>query len=131
MRRYLAFLSFLTLVASCELPRNGTDCSTRTTPDGAEIICADGTSTKVSNGKNGADGAPGQNGDSGTIVAVIQLCSAIPAPYPEVLLRIDGQLFAVYADGAKTHLVLLTPGAYRTTDGRGCNFTVTSTLEVQ
>lgn len=75
---------------------------------------------------SGAQGEQGIPGEPGSTVEVVNLCPSISGAYPEILFKIDGALYAVYYAPAqsKSHLVLVSPGSYVTTDGRNCHFTV-------
>jgi hypothetical protein len=49
-----------------------------------------------------------------------------------VMQCIDSKLYAVYDDGTVggVHYTVIVPGNYRSTDGRGCLFTVTDGCSV-
>ena len=84
-------------------------------------------------GERGPAGDVGPKGDSGAdaVVEVIDPCGKQGA-YDEILLRLNnGTLIAHYADGAKQFVTIVTPGSYTTTDGTGCQFTVSASGEVQ
>jgi hypothetical protein len=97
---------------------------------------------KVHNGPRGEPGPKGDSGDRGpegaagrdgndAYAEVVPLCPNLAGAYPEVLLRISGKLYAVFAPGTpNVRLVEIVPGSYVTTDGRSCSFTVTAELEV-
>lgn len=67
-------------------------------------------------------------------LSIQPFCPAVPGAIGyanrESYLILSGQVYAVYADGTHTFLTLLNPGAYRTTDGRNCNFIVTTEGQV-
>ena len=68
----------------------------------------------------------------GTAIETIELCPGVGGgSFREYLVRIDGQLYGVYASGSKVGMAKLWPGPWVTTDGRGCQFTVTTNGEVQ
>jgi hypothetical protein len=100
-------------------------CTVSSDSTGAFITCPDGTSTFVRNGQDGIDGRDGSQ------ITWVDPCPSIVVPYPELLARIDGAYYAVYASGTKIHLTRLTPGAYATTDGRACSFTIGANGELQ
>jgi hypothetical protein len=137
---------------------SGNSCAVFDTDVGAEIICENGSFVEILNGKNGENGLDGQNGDScniidvdsgsfivcgndevlvlngkdgkDAIIEVIDPCET-ETKYDEVFFRFsDDNLYAVYHDKGKTHLVELIPGNYVTTDGTDCKFEVTTDLEV-
>lgn len=87
-------------------------------------------------GRDGLDGRNGTDGIDGTspeldIFPVIP-CPTVTGAYPEVLLCIANELYAVYDGGPqKDRLVLVPPGDYQTTDGRSCQFTVTEACELE
>lgn len=75
-------------------------------------------------------GPKGENGQDAEL-EVIELCPDLQSNvFHEYLLRINGDLFGVYAEGQKIFMARLSPGSYKTTDGRNCKFTVTSSLQV-
>jgi hypothetical protein len=113
---------------------NGSSCTVQTVlaseaapAGGALLSCTDGTNALIRNGTDGADGADGVT----PIIQVIKPCPNISGSNPEVLLVLPGrQLLASVSKtvgGVETRLAIVTPGSYMTTDGRSCNFTVTST----
>jgi hypothetical protein len=82
------------------------------------ITCSDGSSVDVS---DGAPGLPGQN----LSLTFVDPCPSIVIPHPELLMQIDGILYAVYASGTKIHLSRLQENTtYQTTDGRACTFSI-------
>lgn len=84
-----------------------------------------------SDGVDGATGATGPQGEAGSGVEVIELCPTLQSnAFHEYLLRIEGELFGVYASGQRIFLTRLTPNNYVTTDGRGCHFAINADLEV-
>jgi len=103
---------------------SGSDCTVVQATDGATIICEDGTIAPINNGTDGESG----------VIGVIDPCGAQATNgFDEILLRLhSGELFANYYDAARKRsgLVLIHPGSYITTDGTGCEFTVTQDLEV-
>lgn len=100
-------------------------CTVSSDATGAFINCPDGTSTFVPNGRDGQDGRDGSR------ITWVDPCPSIVVQFPELLALVDGSYFAVYASGTKIHLVKLTPGAYATTDGRACSFTIDANGELQ
>lgn len=90
---------------------------------GARITCSDGTDALLLNGTN-APSTPY------TITQVVKPCPLVSGSFPEVLLVLQDRsiLASATSNGSAltTRLALLTPGSYVTTDGRSCNFTVTS-----
>jgi hypothetical protein len=73
----------------------------------------------------------GLNGTNASTIVPEQLCSAATAGrYPEQGLKIGNQLFAVYwgalngSSVSQAFLAALAPGAYTSTNGTGCQFTV-------
>lgn len=90
---------------------------------GARITCSDGTDALLLNGTN-APSTPY------TITQVVKPCPLVSGSFPEVLLVLQDRsiLASATSNGSAltTRLALLTPGNYVTTDGRSCNFTVTS-----
>jgi hypothetical protein len=90
-------------------------CTVSSNSSGAIITCPDGSTASVANGVDGLDGS---------VIEWVDPCPTIVVAYPELLMKVDGVLYAVYASGAKIHLVKLTPGTYATTDGRSCTFTI-------
>lgn len=88
-------------------------------------------------GKNGIDGAQGPAGAPGapgTHIEAQAFCPSIPGVIGyanrESYVIIGTSVYAVYADGTHTFLTLLNPGTYVTTDGRSCQFIVTSDGQV-
>lgn len=99
----------------------GQSCNITTNSLGALITCGI-TSTQVFNGTDGVNATP---------VTPIFLCPTLTGGvFKEYLLRINGDLFAVYASGSTTGLAKLWPGSWVTTDGRSCHFTINSNLDV-
>lgn len=109
-------------------------CTVSPKVDGVVTIsCPDGTKTTITDGSSGSDGEKGDRGEvgaPGTQVSVIPLCPEITGSHPEVLLRIDGLLYAFMEDGNQGRLVWVKPGNYVTTDRRNCAFTVDSNNQV-
>jgi hypothetical protein len=60
----------------------------------------------------------------GRDIDVIIPCKERAIAHPEVLWRLNGKIYAVYAKGQKIHMAELAPGHYVTTDGKGCLFDV-------
>lgn len=60
------------------------------------------------------------------VVVMIDPCPSVKSKdYKEMLFKLEsGALVAYFEDGGKRFLTVLTPGNYRTTDSRQCNFTV-------
>jgi hypothetical protein len=81
-------------------------------------------------GADGAQGAVGATGTPGTKVTAVKLCADSTSAFPEYGVQIGSNLYAVYwgpLNGDSTSqafLALLTPGAYESTNGSGCLFTV-------
>jgi Collagen triple helix repeat (20 copies) len=48
---------------------NGTSCSTQQTSTGSKVVCTDGTSSEVNNGRDGQTGATGAVGATGSVGA--------------------------------------------------------------
>lgn len=92
---------------------------------------------KPKDGKNGADGsrgaqgAQGEPGTDGTVVQPVPLCPSIAGSFPEYLIYIDGRPYALYYDNTNPRLTEVTPGVYRTIDGRNCNFRITNDYRVE
>jgi hypothetical protein len=64
-------------------------------------------------------------------VETIELCPTVTGgSFKEYLVKIDGQLFGVYASGQRIGVAKLWQGTWSTTDGRNCTFTVTTEGEV-
>lgn len=115
MRNFIIVLSLILLVViSCGKPQRG------------EPGLGGDRGPAGETGEKGDQGEPGV----GPVIEVIVPCPQLVAQYPEVLWRMDGKIYGVYASGQKVHLVELSPGNYHTTDGRNCNFTVTADLQV-
>ncbi len=93
---------------------------------GARITCTDGTDALLLNGSPGADAPPTPY----SVVQVVKPCPTISGSFPEVLLVMQDRSILASAsenaNGKNTRLSLLIPGTYSTTDGRSCNFTITS-----
>lgn len=117
--------------------RDGKGCQiTKLDPDpiqapygGAVIECSDSFAVLT-------NGAPGLNvpPTAYSIVDHVDPCGDVPAKYDEILLRLqNGQLIGSISDkinGENTRLGFIPPGSWYTTDGTGCHFTVTSSLQV-
>lgn len=66
-----------------------------------------------------------------TVEEYIDPCGDSHNHYDEVILKMsDGTLLALFQQGQKSFLALLTEGSYQTTDHQGCNFEVSSTNEI-
>ena len=103
--------------------QNGQSCRTVQTTYGAQIQCADGSFSVISNGKDGKDGAASTGYN---IVKVIDPCGT-KTSFDEVLLQFaNGDIIGHYSDGGKQHFTLLPAGKYMTTDGTSCVFAVTT-----
>jgi hypothetical protein len=103
--------------------QDGSSCSVRKTVEGAIIQCEDGTSAVIWNGTNGHNGAD-------AILEVVDLCKNADR-YGEVLFRLsDKELYGVYSDKDKVHMVRVSAGTWITTDGFSCKFQVTEGGEV-
>ncbi len=95
---------------------DGTDCKVVQLSNGAYITCSDGSEATIFNGVDGSD----------SVAEVIDPCGD-EAAFDEVLFRFaDDTIYAVYADlnANKIHLTELPAGAYVTTDGTDCHFTI-------
>lgn len=76
-------------------------------------------------GEIGVQGPAGRDGQDGSHITPVIPCPDDTRSYPEVLLCIDNQLYAVYdQEPNKVRYVQVSPGTYTTTDGRSCTFTV-------
>ena len=91
------------------------------------------SAVRLASPSSAPQGVPGIDGEDGSQIEVIQLCDGTAGNdgFTEYLLRIDGDLFGVYAQGQRIFLARLTPGAYRTTDGRNCPFLINADGSVQ
>lgn len=97
---------------------SGLSCTVNTLPTGAIINCEDGTTSTIVNGVDGNDG---------TTIEQIELCPNVSGgAFHEYLLKIDGNLYGVYASGQKIGMTKLSAGTWVTTDGRNCTFVVHS-----
>lgn len=104
----------------------GLSCTVVPIDGGADIQCGDGSSVVILNGLPGPAGSTSPY----TVVELIDPCGDGPG-FDEVLLRMaDNRLMAHYSHGSLQFLVVLSPGAYETTDGTKCRFTVNSSNEV-
>lgn len=111
---------------------NGQNCSVAPDSTGAVVTCPDGTTTQIFNGIDG------QNGTDGQAVTTVKLCSDSTSSFPEYGIAIGGSIYAVYygemdANGnpasnghgtLEAFLTKLMPGAYVSTNGTGCAFSV-------
>jgi hypothetical protein len=89
----------------------------------------DGLSGKDgTDGINGSDGIDGSPGSPGSLIVPIIPCPSRVGQYPEVLMCIDDKLYAVFVGSGLNSVRYseIPPGRYQTTDGRACNFSVTS-----
>jgi len=107
--------------------------------------------TNGSNGTDGAQGIPGPQGETGatgpsgptgpgapvnpyTIMEMVNPCGDAPGVIDEVFIRIaTGQLIVLFAQnnhGDYPRLAVLVPGAYSTSDGDNCTFTLNSNNQV-
>jgi hypothetical protein len=94
----------------------GAGCVVQPAVNGLLVSCPDGSSETLIHG---------------TVVEPIALCPNLTGgTFQEYAVRIGGSIYAVYANKSAIGLAKLGPGAYITTDGRNCRFTVTSNLEV-
>lgn len=97
------------------------------TPNGGSIVRCENTATLIRNGTDGRDAEP----SAFNIASIVDPCGKQTA-YDEVLLVLqNGTVLAHYSDGAKQFLTQLTPGAYITTDGTACRFTLNANGLVQ
>lgn len=56
---------------------------------------------------------------------IVDPCPSISATFREVIIRTSsGKVFGYFENGNKRFLSVLSPGTYRTTDSRGCIFTI-------
>ena len=61
------------------------------------------------------------------VTAIIEPCGHVAGVYNETLLRLStGALVAYFEQGGNRFLTTFGAGSYRTTDSKGCNFTVNS-----
>ncbi len=125
----LLVLSMFVVISSCGRlhphSQAAAPCTVSSNSLGSYINCPDGSSTFVANGIDGSDGL------DGSVVEFVDPCPAIVVAHPELLMKIDNILYAVYASGTKIHLTKLGPGNYATTDGRFCYFTINANGELQ
>lgn len=92
------------------------------------------------NGLNGSDGTNGQDGEDGedgqdavisqfAPIDLVNFCGNSSLAWSEVGFRLaNGTIVASFsenANGKNTRWTVIRPGSYITTDGYGCNFTVT------
>lgn len=123
----------------------GDSCTVMQAENGAIILCQDGTSVLVLNGKDGEKGEQGDKGDRGdngengvtpgvspyNIVAIIDPCGPDSNHFDEILIRLaNNTLIAFFEDGGKRFLASLPPGNYETTDRQKCRFTVNADMTV-
>lgn len=122
-------------------------------PDGSTAIILNGidgingvngtngsNGTNGTNGINGKDGTNGTNGSNGTSVVPEKLCADSSAGFPEYGFKIGTAVYAVYygylnnsgnpstpSNGQlESFMSKLTPGAYMSTNGTGCTFSIDS-----
>lgn len=119
----------------------GTSCTVFQLTGGARIECEDGTQAVVMDGEKGDTGEKGETGATGangqdatpspyTITETIDPCGP-EAAFDEILFRLaNGELIAHFSHGSRQFLTSIPPGAYTTTDGTNCHFTVNSDMEV-
>ncbi len=125
----LVLAAYLTSCAAPRDPVNGKDgssCHVTQASNGALIHCSDGSGAVVLNGANGVD-APQSLGIKGYIYP----CDNVNSN-KEIFLRMtDGSIVAVYdGGGGLSHLAIIQPGSYVTTDGVTCNISVDAQLNV-
>lgn len=94
------------------------------------------SSAEICHGAPGAAGHDGEDGHDGadapptpfSPVGIVNPCGDAPNLVDEVFLKLsNGLLLASFSDnslGKNTRFGVLTPGAYQTTDGDNCSFTV-------
>lgn len=128
---------------------NAVPCSVAEVSGGASINCngndvvvSDGTPGATGQtgpsgprgvaGPSGAQGPAGPSGLPGSSVTAVRLCADSTSAFPEYGVRIGDGLYAVYwgplngDNASQAFLAQLTPGAYESTNGTGCTFTVNS-----
>jgi len=144
MKYILIFLALCLVGCGPAKKRPSVNCTVENTFDGALITCPDGSSALITSGLDGKDGergplgptgAPGAQGEAGPAgrnlsVEAVDPCPELVTSFPEYLFLIEGTYYAVYASGTKIHLARLVPGAYATTDGRACSFSINSAGEL-
>lgn len=102
---------------------------------GAQVTCGTSSVLLVNGapGQDGQDGADGQDGSDApptaySIASMINPCGDAAGVFDEVLLCLqNGTLIATVsanANGQNTRLAEVPTGSWQTTDGSGCNFTV-------
>lgn len=122
MGRMFFKVTFLLWLPICFLSgcQSGSSCSVVPTKHGSSVVCTDGTSTNLENGRDGERGEDGQD----AIIEVINPCDP-QMKHDEVIFRLaDGRLFGYFENKGRRYLTLLVPGQYETTDGTTCRFTV-------
>lgn len=91
------------------------------------ILCSDGTTATISDGKKGDTGSQPSLGPS-TPMSLIEPCGHTSAAYKEELLCLyNGSVLASFSDsssGQNTRFSIIPSGTYTDTDGSGCRFTV-------
>lgn len=132
------FGSFFTGCGYSSIPFTPQNCtvskvdttSTVSCPDGSSVVIPDG-STGIA-GPAGANGTNGTNGTPGTVVSFVQFCPGVQlVNFPEQGICINGNIYAVYWNGATAFGTLLTPRQYTTTAISGnCTFTVGANCSV-
>lgn len=59
------------------------------------------------------------------VTEIVDPCPSVSASFREVIIKTSsGKYFAYFENGGKRFLTVLSPGNYRTTDSRSCNFTI-------
>lgn len=133
--RYLILLFLLSCGQANEASHclfNGTECRDESpTPEKGDRGDV-GPSGKDGEFVIGPMGPAGADGSDGTRIEPMTVCPLMPGAYPEVLLCIDDELFAVFNDsGTTTRYVKVPPGVYRTTDTRRISFRVINACEME
>lgn len=90
-------------------------------------------SNEICNGANGSDGATPVSPPF-MPTELVSFCGNVDLLWSEVGFRLANGLivasFSENANGKNTRWTILVPRAYTTTDGYGCNFTITPTGEI-
>lgn len=125
--------------AGSECPNGGTIIVTATDTDRNGVVSSLDTNVMAATICNGTDGANGVNGQDGTPgqaavlgpatpVEIIDPCGSTPGIFNEVLLRLNsGKILCSFSDnaaGANTRFSIIGAGAYQTTDGSHCHFSI-------
>lgn len=109
--------------------KNGSSCTVRGTPDGAVILCEDGSNAVIWHGRDYRPEQPAPL-NRYEVSEIVDPCGK-QATYDEVLLKLaNGQLLAHYWGSGNSFITTISPGSYITTDGTACRFTVTPEGEV-